>query len=66
LIPDENDELITKLEIQLSEKDTWDISPLYPLDIEIRLKVDGKIVRSDELISLRVIDIMDDEVMSNV
>jgi hypothetical protein len=50
--------------VLLSQEDTYLVSPSKTLDIEIRIKLtNGKIVRSDEMITLRVIDTMDNEVM---
>jgi hypothetical protein len=61
------DELNSKVIVRLTENETYSISASRPLDIEIRVKLnDGKIVRSEELISLRVLDTMDNEVMTDV
>ena len=58
------DELNSKVIVRLAENETYLISASRPLDIEIRVKLNnGKIVRSEDLISLRVIDTMDNEVM---
>lgn len=53
-----------KVYVLLSQEDTYLVSPSKTLDIEIRIKLtNGKIIRSDEMITLRVIDTMDNEVM---
>lgn len=53
-----------KISVLLTEDETFSILPSKPLDIEIRIKLaNGKIVRTEEPISLRVIDSMDNEVM---
>jgi hypothetical protein len=60
-------ELNSRVIVRLTEKETYSISASRPLDIEIRVQfADGKIVRSEDLISLRVLDTMDNEVMTNV
>ena len=54
-----------KIVVLLSQEETYLASPSRPLDIEIRIKLkNGKVVGSDEPISLRVIDTMDNEVMN--
>ena len=54
-----------KISVSLTEEETFSIVPGRELYIEIRIKlVDGKVVRSEEPIILRVVDTMDNEVMS--
>lgn len=61
------DELNSKVIVRLTENETYSISASRPLDIEIRVQLtSGKIVRSEDLISLRVLDTMDNEVMTDV
>lgn len=50
--------------LQLSQEETFLLTPKKNLYIEIRIKlVDGQVVRTDEPIVLRVLGTMDDEVM---
>ena len=53
-----------KVSVLLMQEETFSVLPSKPLDIEIRIKLtNGKVVRTEEPISLRVIDSMDNEVM---
>lgn len=53
-----------KISVLLTQEETLSVLPSKPLDIEIRIKLtNGKVVRTEEPISLRVIGSMDNEVM---
>lgn len=53
-----------KIIVSLSQEETFLFSAQHHIQIEIRLKLtDGKVVRTEEPIVLRVIDTMDDEVI---
>lgn len=53
-----------KLSVDLIQEETFLFSPLKKLEIEIRIKLtNGKVVRTEEPIVLRVIDTMSNEVI---
>ena len=53
------------IRVQLTQEETFSILPNKPVLVEIRIKlVNGKVVRNEEPIALRVIDSIDSEVMN--
>ena len=53
-----------KFSVLLTQEETFSILPFKPLNIEIRIKLtNGKVVRTEDPIVLRVLDSIDSEVM---